>query len=182
MHAIKYFFLSALTLLLFSCSGDSPQRDEKQKGSTAIDNSDFYIAHPADWVEDQSGKLGTSFFLFAPADNDTDPFRENVNLLIQDLKGKNMDLDQFVTLSEDQISTHGMPNSELISSERISSSNDEYHKMIYTGDQSGEHLQFEAYCWVRNEKAYVLTFSAEQTTFKKYQSTAENILNSFKLK
>ncbi|MBK7681894.1 MAG: hypothetical protein IPJ26_05200 [Bacteroidetes bacterium] len=41
--------------------------------------------------------MGTSFIIFSPLENDEDKFKENVNLLMQDLTGQNIDLDKYVT-------------------------------------------------------------------------------------
>jgi hypothetical protein len=184
MRTAKNLFISAFTLLLFSCNEDQKQSQEVQIESDlkSLDHSEFYIEHPSTWTSDQSGKMGSTLVVLAPLDHAEDDFRENVNLMIQNLEGTNMDMAKFIEVSEDQINSQAMPNSKLISSDRISASDGEFHKMIYTADQSIYHLQFEAYCWIKNEKAYVLTFSAEQAEFKDYQPTAEKILNSFKLK
>ena len=73
-------------------------------------------------------------------------------------------------------------NSALIESKRIKNGNDEYHKIIYSGDQGIFHLQFEQYYWVINEKAFVLTFTSEKAKFADYKTIGEEILNSFILK
>jgi serine/threonine-protein kinase len=184
MHTFKHLLISALMLLLVSCDEvqDRSQDIADEKDSLSIDNSEFYIRYPSTWTLDRSGEMGSNFILFASPDNDTDDFRENINLMIQNLAGANVDMDKFVEVSENQIKSKAMPNSQLITSERKSLADGEYHKLIYTGDQGIHHLQFEAYCWIKNEKAYVLTFTAEQVEFKNYQSIAESILDSFKLK
>ncbi len=143
-----------------------------------LDKPNFSIQYPATWELNQSGQMGTSFILFSALESDQDKFRENINLLIQE--GKNIDLNKFTEISESQIKTLAT-NAHIIESKRLKK-DIEYHKIIHTADQGIFHLEFEQYYWVINDKAYILTFSAEHTKFENFKTTGEKILNSFKLK
>ncbi len=153
-----------------------------QTGSdTKIFSKDNYsISYPNNWEINNTGQMGTSFLILSPVESEQDQFRENVNLLIQDLSAYNIDLNEFVNISEGQIKTI-ITNSSLISSERIKIGKNNYHKVIYTGDQDIYKLKFEQYYWVKNKKAYILTLTCETNQFDAYQSVGEDILNSFKL-
>jgi hypothetical protein len=74
-------------------------------------------------------------------------------------------------------------NSVLIESKRISKSDNEYfQRVIYSGDQGLFKLKFEQYYFVVDKKAYVLTFTAEQSEFNKHKESAEETLNFFIIK
>jgi len=146
-----------------------------------LTGDNYTVEYPATWEPDQSGVMGASFILFAPLESDEDQFRENVNLLIQDLTGMEIDLDLFTAVSEDQIKTM-VDNSTLIESVRIKSDSGDYQKIIYSGEQGTFHLKYEQYYWMINEHAYILTFTAEQDKFDAYKETGEHILNSFSFK
>lgn len=47
--------------------------------------------------------MGTSLIILSPLESEKDTFRENVNLLIQDLTGLDIGLDQYTKISEDQM-------------------------------------------------------------------------------
>jgi len=141
----------------------------------------FEIQYPSDWVVDQSGQMGISFLLFSPLSDESDNFKENVNLLIQDLAGYDLTLDGFVDLSENQIKTLAT-DGEIILSDRIKDDKVEHHKIIYTGKQGIYELKFEQYYWVIEDKAYVLTLTCENNQFDNYQKIGEEILNSFEIK
>jgi len=141
--------------------------------------ANFSIHYPATWKLDTSGKMGTSFALFSPSESEQDKFSENVNLISQDLKGHDLDLNKYVEISEGQIKTM-ISNSNVVESKRIKKGSSEFHKMIYTGDQGAFHLQFEQYVWVMNDRAYILTFTMEQGNST--QAIGESVLNSFVLK
>lgn len=146
-----------------------------------LDQPNYAIQYPSTWQLNQSGQMGTSFILLSPLESDKDKFMENVNLLIQDLAGRNIDLNKFTEISEEQVKTM-VTNSILIESKRVKNGDNEFHRIIYLGDQGMYRLKFEQYYWVVNSKAYILTFTTEKDKFNDYMEIGEKILNSFILK
>jgi hypothetical protein len=110
-----------------------------------------------------------------------DGFRENVNLLIQNLAGLNINLDKFVEISQEQIKTM-ITNGKLLESRRLNANGKTFHKIIYTGEQGILKFKFMQYYWVEHERAYILTFTSEAGQFDLYRDTGEKILNSFRFK
>lgn len=173
----KLKFLTLLTLLIsFTAFSQTTKEGWTTK---ALDN--YSIQYPQDWEFDDSGQLGTQFLIFSPQKTAADAFRENINLFVQDLTDKGIDLDKFVEITEEQVKTF-FTGGKILSSERIKSGDSEYHKIVYIGKQGKYDLKFEQYYQIVNEKAYVLTLTCELSQFEKYQKTGEGILNSFKLK
>jgi hypothetical protein len=146
-----------------------------------FDQTDYSIQYPASWELNDGGQMGMSFAILSPPESGQDNFRENVNLLIQDLTGHNIDLKKYTEISEKQIETY-ITNSALIENNTMNEGGKEYQKLIYTGDQGMFHLKCEQYYFVVHEKAYVLTFTSEQMKFESFRHDAERILNSFTLK
>jgi hypothetical protein len=166
------------------------------KGQSEIDNSSestikdgwklfmkekYEVSYPEDWAIDTSKQMGTSFFLFSPLSDEEDQFSENVNLIIQDLTGYNLTLDQYVELSENQIQSL-VTDGKVILSERIKKDNKEFHKVIYLGKQGIFSLKFEQYFWMIKDKVFLLTLTCELNHFDEMQEVGEAILNSFTLK
>ena len=176
---MKIIFTSLL-LLLF-CANAKSQPNNKETGWLTLKDKSYSIKYPNNWEVDQSGQSGTSFILLSVLEVAEDLFRENINLLVQDLTGKNIDLTKYTEISEGQIKTM-MPHSKIIESELIKNKAGDYHKIIYTGDQCNFHLKFEQYYWVIKNKAYVLTFTSEESKFAAYKEVADKILNSFVIK
>jgi hypothetical protein len=125
--------------------------------------------------------MGTSFILFSALENDQDQFRENVNLISQDLGSNTVDLDQYTEISENQINTM-MTNCTVYESKRIKNAGGEYQKLIYAADQGEFRLKFEQLYWIENDKAYVLTLTCEESTFSSFKEIGEKIMNSFSLR
>lgn len=164
-----------IILLLFSINAIA-QTDWK-----TLKDKEYSIKYPADWTADKTGQMGATFFLFSPLDSESDAFRENINLIVQDLSAYNLDLNGFTALSESQIKTM-VKNSSIIESLRVKTNGNEFHKIIYSGEQNDLLLTFEQYYWVKNKKAYILTFTCTQESFDRFKKTSEEILASFVLK
>lgn len=146
-----------------------------------FDGANYSIQYPSGWELDQSGQRETSIILFSPFENESDKFIENVNLIIQDLSGYNVDLDKYIEFSEIQVKIV-ITNPSLIESSRIRSAKPEFHKMIYNGDQGIFRLKYEQYFWIVNQHAYILTLTCELSKYPDYKETGERILNSFVFK
>ena len=183
MKKIKSFGLLILFFSLIAC-GQETQINDKEKidnGWKVYAESNYSITYPDYWELDKSGQMGTSFILFSKPSSKEDLFRENVNLLIQDLKGQKINLDKYVEISEGQIKTM-ISNSDLIESKRLNENGNEFQKIIYSGDQGDYKLKFEQYYMIKNGKVYVLTLTCELEQFDEYKVIGEKILNSFRLK
>lgn len=139
----------------------------------------YSIQYPKHWCLDNSAKNGLSFVLFSQPPVEK-RFRENVNLLIQDLTGQEINLDKFVKKSEEQI-IHMLNGSKILESERVFIYGIEYHKVRYTGKSRGYDLEFLQYYRLWGNKAYILTLACEISQFKKYHTTAKKIMESFRL-
>jgi len=187
MKQMKFLGFAILLIILTGCGKSTKKNEVITKGNEAttiigwktIHENGYSIQYPGNWDLSKSGQMGMSFIILSKLSSEQDKFKENVNLLIQDLKGQNINLDKFVQISEGQISTL-LTNGKLIESSRLNENNSEFHKFIYSADQGIYKLKIEQYFWVKNEKAYILTLSTETDQFEKYKKTGEQILNSFR--
>ena len=183
MKQIQLLGLTFLLISLIACGQTTQKNAEKdtENGWKALNESSYSIQYPENWDLDKSGKMGVSLIILSKQSSPQDQFRDNVNLLIQNIQGQDINLDKYVEISERQIKTM-ITNGNLIESERLSKNGSEFQKVIYTGDQGAYNLKFEQYYWIKNGTAYVLTLTCEREQFEKYKVTGEKILNSFRLK
>ena len=175
-------------IVAFAACGQSSQNESKTEVKTetlenwkSLDVSDYSIQYPDTFDLDKSGQMGTSFILLSKQTSQQDLFRENVNLLIQDLSGQNIDLDKYVEISEGQIKTM-ITNGNLIESKRLTDKNKDFQRVIYTGKQGQYDLKWQQFYWVENKKAYVLTLTCEVNQYDKYVPVGEGIMKSFVIK
>ncbi len=138
----------------------------------------YQIQYPENWTLEQ-GKQNAEFFLMTALESNSDIFKENINLMIQDVKGMNMTLDSYTQISENQIKTN-LKNGKILESTRVKNGRS-YHKIIYQGEANGYQLKWLQYYWVIQDKAYVLTFTAETSSYNQYIATVLKIFESFKI-
>jgi hypothetical protein len=177
---LKQLIGYSLFSFFISCNFLYAQVNENNTKWISFEKSNFIIQYPSNWDLNESGQMGTSFILFSPLESEKDIFKENVNLIIQDVSAYDINLDQYTEMSEGQIKKM-VSNSNLISSDRVKIDNNEYHKLLYTGDQGVFHLKFEQYYWLISGKAYVLTLTTELSKYDDFVQVGEKILNSFKI-
>ncbi len=146
----------------------------------SLKDKNFSISYPLTWELNQSGLMGTKFIILSPLSTPSDKFRENINLIIQDLKVSNMSLDTFVETSENHVKTF-ITDGEILESNRISDKNSEFHKLVYSGKQGNFNLKFIQYFWIINNKAYVLTYTAETNEYDTFLPLVKNMIGNFKI-
>lgn len=137
----------------------------------------YSIKYPQSWELNQNQQKGLEFILFTALESEQDKFKENINLVIEDLTGKDIDLKTYSEISESQIKKYFFKAQIL---ENILVKKElEYQKIIYTGKQGAFQLKFEQYYFIIDHMAYILTFTSEETKFEMYKEEAEKILNTF---
>lgn len=153
------------------------QIKEKKELST-LNKSEYQISYSSDLRLNESGKNGMLFLLLTEKINSADDFAENINLIQQDLTNLNINLDKYVEITEKQVIEKG----KLIESKRLKKNGVEYQRIVYEAFINNFDLKFLQYDFIKNNKAYILTFSAKKEEFVKYLKSMEETMKSFKLK
>lgn len=157
----------------FSQSDTSNQVNIFTKGN-------FSLQYPKSWRIDTSKVMGTEIYIFAPLENAEDKFRENVNVMIQNLSGKGIDLGMYKQITESQIANLATEG-KVFESTILKADKGEYYKITYAMTQGIFRLKLTSYCFIKDEKAYLITFGSEFDKYEQYQKIGEEILNSFSL-
>ena len=147
-------------------------------GWETFKNENYSIQYPESWELNADGLMQTNLILFARAESLENEFRENINLLIQDMNGQGVSLQQFSQISVEQIQSM-ITNADVISSKTKEGKNGTYQEVIFTGDQGIYELKWRQQYWVQDEKAYVLTYTATQETYDEFQKEMRRVMNSF---
>jgi hypothetical protein len=171
-------FIQTLALLALTYSGFSQSDNSTQKINFSKDN--YKIQYPKSWNLDTSRMMGTEFFVFSPLENDADKFRENVGLLIQNLAGQNIGLEQYKKITDGQI-TEMATDGKIFESLVLKSDKGEYYKVTYAMTQGKFRLKITSFCYIKKDKAYLVTFTSAFDQYDQYKKTGVEILNSFSL-
>jgi len=183
MKQIKFIGVMIIITVMTAC-GKSKQgstQNDVPEGWKILERSDFSIQYPNDFELDLSGQMGMSFMILSPQTSPSDMFRENVNLIIQDLRGHNISFDDYVEISKNQIETF-VTDGSLVESKRTKTDDFELHTIIYTGKQGMFDLKWLQYYIFKNQTVYLLTFTAEAEQFDNYIDVARKIMDSFQIK
>ena len=146
--------------------------------SFAKDNYKFQ--YPKSWRLDTLTKLGPELFVFSPLENESDKFSENVNVSIQNLSGQNIDLAQYKEITDKQV-TDLATDSKIFESSILETNKGEFFRITYAMTQGKFRLKITTVCFIRNDRAYLATFTSELDKYDNYKKFGEQILSSFSL-
>jgi eukaryotic-like serine/threonine-protein kinase len=144
----------------------------------AYDNSDYAIEleRPENWsIQEEDDLFEPGFILLAPDENNQDNFRERVKVYIENLS-KPLSINEY---TEQALREIKKSNTIIEQPQDISFANREGRKIIYTGQDGMKRMEV----WtIKNQKAYIATYTAEPDKFDKFSKQAEKIIESIKIK
>lgn len=161
-----------LIIVLMSCLSSFVFADEVNTYKSPFFN--FVINYPQNWEIKQIS--GIVAFL-SPMENNEDKFRENVNVLVEDLSNNPLNLEQYEKAAVDAW-LKADSKLRLIDTQKINLKGQDAFYTIAENDT----LKFKQYILVKNNKAFVLTFTSEPGKFDKFLNIAETIMKSFEIK
>lgn len=170
--------MKKITILLFTIVSLNAYGQTTDWKTYAKDNYSIQYPPAYDMEEYQQGAV---FMLIFPIDSANPTFNRNVNLIVQDLKGADTGLDKYNETSIRQIKQY-LPDDTILSDKKEKDNMGDCWHIIYMGDLHDDHLQFEQYYRIINEKAYVLTLTMLTTQLDKGRQTGEQIMSTFKIK
>jgi len=169
---MKLTLTSILLLLTHFCFS------QIDTSKTSFKKDNYKIEYPKTWRLDTSKFMGTEFLFFSPLENEADKFSENVNGIIQDLSGQNIDLEKYKQITDKQLSDMAT-DCKVFESSIIKKDSKEYFKTTYAMTQGKFRLKITSICFIKNDKAYLTTFSSELDKYEQYKKVEEEILSSF---
>jgi hypothetical protein len=170
-------------LIVFSTFFSTPTVSDTARATEwkTLDRGDYTISHPADWAVDVSGNSGMDFIISSPFSDEEDMYNDFVNLTILPLPGLNKTLDSYA-LEVSRDIPFFYQKAIIRENKKDKKGNKDCYVMTYAGLMSEFPLAIRQYIWFENEKAYSLTFTAEQQAFEKWDETAIRIMDSFTFK
>jgi len=173
---MKLAFLLGFTTLATCCFSQADTTNRMLDFA----KGDYKLKYPETWRIDTSGNLGPALFVFSPLENETDKFSENVNVLIQNLEGQNIDLGKYKQITDKQL-TDLATDSKIYESSISKTDKGEFFRITYAMTQGTFRIKITSICFIRNDKAYLATFSSEFDKYDNYKKIGEEILSSFSL-
>eukprot|EP01112_Ceratiomyxa_fruticulosa_P004923 TRINITY_DN1548_c0_g1_i1.p1 TRINITY_DN1548_c0_g1~~TRINITY_DN1548_c0_g1_i1.p1 ORF type:complete len:480 (+),score=85.73 TRINITY_DN1548_c0_g1_i1:162-1601(+) len=139
----------------------------------------YSIRYLRDYVIKEEFTGATVSFSSPEADSESEEkFPSNVNIVVQDLTGKDMDLDQFCEVLKNQLE-FVMKDSKMLDKTRCVISGVEGQKRVYQGTLSNFQIKMVQKVTVLGRKAIALSFTTEQSTFDREFRRLERLMDSF---
>ena len=157
----------AFFLILFgSCS---------QEKTLKHTGKNYEISYPTNWEKQE--KASVVYFL-SPKENEKDMFQENVNLMLQDLSQQPMSLEQYTELTKKQV-LENLGASAIISVKSTTLTGQQAKEFVYNMNYQGRSLKLKQYWFIKDNTAYLFTYTAEPSRYEKHEKTATELIQSF---
>jgi len=150
----------------------------------AAPNSGIKIKYPKTWTKEETTNpiTGTVVRFSSPKQGDRDPFQENLSVEIHDLSAEPVTDQQFTKEALKQIYQF-VPNANIIIELKDQNiGNSSGYQVVYTGRDGKQNLKRMQMWAVRNNKAYVLTYEAEEQKYLQFLPVAQKMIDSFEIK
>ena len=107
-----------------------------------LKQDEYTIQYPENFELDTSGQMGIKFALLSEQASPNDLFRENINLMTEDLKGQKVSLNDYAIEAENIIKKW-ITNANMIENKIVKKDNLEFLRLIYTGTMGQFDLKYE---------------------------------------
>ena len=141
----------------------------------------FALKYPAAWsfAETQGGAAA---IFYSPKENALDIFKENVNIVIQDISQNPMTLEKYTETAITQMNDVFGTNMEILVSTQISIDNRPAHQFIFIGKGPDGNLQYQCRWTLVGTTAYQITYTAIASGYERHLAGAERIMGSFRIR
>jgi hypothetical protein len=160
-------------LLAAGCTGktEDPGRYHSEAGG-------FSLVIPEDW-EKQENVMGCALTALSPLEGQGDQFRENVNVVVEELPRK-LSLDDYVGLSrQNQEKLMTDFNVEKEADAKIGEI--AAKQLVYTHRMGQINAKLLQYVLVEGKKGFAVTCTATPESYDKYVEQFQTIVNSLKV-
>lgn len=141
---------------------------------------DFRLEIPEDWTIGEgfsNQKLDFVVIALSPEDRKEDAFIENMNVLVEDL-GKPVTLEQYFMWNLVGLMQE-LPSFHVHEKGNVMVDGVKMAVVVYSWDLEKEKTATYQFIFVKDDKGYVITFSAEPEQFDEYRPTFDTIARSF---
>ncbi len=142
-----------------------------------ISDAVYSMDYPENWEVNKTSDIGINLLAMSPLDKGGDKFRENLTVVVQELKANETaetlgraTINEIVSLLDD---------ANLVSQEYVSNDGNPYFKGVYTGVQYDMQLRYEQRYFSKDNRAYIIVIACEADSYEKYEADFERMLGSF---
>jgi hypothetical protein len=145
------------------------------------------IQYPSDWEKIEFNQIGSKLSIVvifrSPAENASDTKLENLVIQVGNLAFENIPLKEVVRANINNLNKT-LIDFEIKESTAITvADGNSAHKIVYTHREKENNVQTKIMqvVMIKNNKIYLITYTAEQGKYDSYLPTIQNMINSFEL-
>ncbi len=180
--AVVFTVISTLTILTTALGVWSLYKEKATVPEIALSlyedpSHDFKINYPEVWSQqNRDDFFATGVVFSSPLEDESDRFKETVSVLVENLSS-DISLAQYTVQSISEIKKLSDPN---VSKAQIINLGDlEGRQVIYSGEENGKRVRRMQTWSVKDNQAYVITYTALPESFKSYLAPVEKMIESF---
>jgi eukaryotic-like serine/threonine-protein kinase len=139
------------------------------------------IKHPAEWKKTENpDRITGNLVKFISSEDQGNNSPANLNLIIQDLPESRRELQQFTNFYLDVIK-QSSPDTQIIQEGETELASKPAYQVIYTLKEDGNNIKRLQVWTVKDNRAYLITYTADIAKYSKSFSTAQTMINSFEI-
>ncbi|MCX6742050.1 MAG: PsbP-related protein [Candidatus Pacearchaeota archaeon] len=164
------------------CDTDETSILPPETNFLTYDNSAYgiRITYPSNWEKEEKSTGMVIVEFFSPKESVSDAITENLNVVIEDLSAQPMTLNEYTNLSIKNIKLY-FTDVNMIDSSATTLGGNSAHKVVYTANMGQYNGKFMQVYTIRNNKAYVITYTAQPSTYSYYLDIINQMINSFEI-
>lgn len=136
------------------------------------------IQYPSDWTYEEN-KNGAVVIFYSPLENQLDFFRDNINIVIQDISSTPMTLESYSQLAVEQMKTLFGQNMQVESLSATTLDRRPARKLIFRGAGPNADLKYLSVWMIDNSKVYQITYLAVASQFNNHLLKILTMLKTF---
>ena len=139
----------------------------------------FKINYPDDWSQqNRDDFFATGVVFFSALEDSSDRFKERVSILVEDLAA-DTSLTQYTATSLAEIKRLSDPN--IGAAQTINLGQQLGKQIVYQGEENGGAVQRLQAWSVKDNQAYVITYTARPESYETFLPTVEKMMESFEV-
>jgi len=144
------------------------------------DQYGFSIKYPASWALKENVNEADVIF-YSPVENELDFFRENVNVVVQDISGNPMNLEEYSETAIEQMEAVFGENLLTIESGPTYIAKQGGYKYVFIGKTPETELKYMTVWLIRGLDSYQLTYTSLASQYDQYLSKVKRMFKSFRI-
>jgi len=173
MRIILSFLFAFTSIAAFTQPG-------KPSGYTEIIRKKYSVSYPKSWTADSSKGRSVDISFKSPKSDSLDKFRENMNVIFMDVSGQNYTLAKMGAECEAEIKK-SVQDVNIITSKVTRDASLQYYSLSYSAQQGDFSFNVMQRVYLKNNTAYITTFTLESGKEADFQALIANMQNSFKI-